>query len=74
MKPVVSARDYLAAAKQQIREETAQDAAERLAAEPRPVLIDVRERDEYEQGFIPGAVHIARGNLARRTSRTGTRP
>jgi sulfur-carrier protein adenylyltransferase/sulfurtransferase len=66
VKPVVSARDYLAAAKQQIREETAQDAAERLAAEPRPVLIDVRERDEYEQGFIPGAVHIARGNLETR--------
>ena len=66
MKPVVSARDYLAAAKQQIREETAQDAAERLAAEPRPVLIDVRERDEYEQGFIPGAIHIARGNLETR--------
>ncbi len=66
MKPVVSARDYLAAVKQQIREETAHDAAERLAAEPRPVLIDVRERDEYEQGFIPGAVHIARGNLETR--------
>jgi molybdopterin/thiamine biosynthesis adenylyltransferase/rhodanese-related sulfurtransferase len=63
---VVSARDYLAAVKQQIREETAHDAAERLSSEPRPVLIDVRERDEYEQGFIPGAVHIARGNLESR--------
>jgi len=26
----------------------------------------VRERDEYEQGFIPGAVHIPRGNLESR--------
>ncbi len=66
MKPVVSARDYLAAVKQQIREETAHDAAERLESEPRPVLVDVRERDEYEQGFIPGAIHIARGNLESR--------
>jgi molybdopterin/thiamine biosynthesis adenylyltransferase/rhodanese-related sulfurtransferase len=66
VKLVVSARDYLAATKQQIREETAQEAAERLAAEPRPVLLDVRERDEYEQGFIPGAVHIPRGNLESR--------
>jgi len=66
VKPVVSARDYLAAVKQQIREETAHDAAVRLESEPRPVLVDVRERDEYEQGFIPGAIHIARGNLESR--------
>ncbi len=66
MKLVVSARDYLAATKQQIREQTAQEAAERLAVEPRPVVIDVRERDEYEQGFIPGAIHIPRGNLETR--------
>jgi sulfur-carrier protein adenylyltransferase/sulfurtransferase len=66
VKPVVSAREYLAAVKQQIREESAHDAAARLASEPRPVLVDVRERDEYEQGFIPGAIHIARGNLESR--------
>jgi sulfur-carrier protein adenylyltransferase/sulfurtransferase len=66
VKLVVSARDHLAATKRQIREETAHEAAERLAAEPRPLLLDVRERDEYEQGFIPGAVHIPRGNLETR--------
>ncbi|MET0159202.1 MAG: molybdopterin-synthase adenylyltransferase MoeB, partial [Acidimicrobiales bacterium] len=27
------------------------------------VVLDVREPDEYEQGAIPGSVHIARGNL-----------
>ncbi|MBN1587552.1 MAG: molybdopterin-synthase adenylyltransferase MoeB [Candidatus Omnitrophica bacterium] len=27
------------------------------------VLIDVREQDEYDQGYIPGAVHIPRGFL-----------
>jgi adenylyltransferase/sulfurtransferase len=52
--------------KQQIREETAQEAAERLAVEPRPVVLDVRERDEYEQGLIPGSIHIPRGNLETR--------
>src|SRR5262245_12946246 len=31
--------------------------------QPGAVLLDVREPDEYEQGAIPGAVHIARGNL-----------
>jgi adenylyltransferase/sulfurtransferase len=66
VKLVVSARDHLAKVKAQIREETAQEAALRLSAETRPALIDVRERDEYEQGFIPGAVHIPRGNLETR--------
>jgi adenylyltransferase/sulfurtransferase len=66
VKVVVSARDYLASVKQQIREETAQEAAERLAAEPRPVVLDVREREEYEQGLIPGSIHIPRGNLETR--------
>jgi molybdopterin/thiamine biosynthesis adenylyltransferase/rhodanese-related sulfurtransferase len=66
VKIVVSARDHLAAVKQGIREETAREAALRLTGEPRPALIDVRERDEYEQGFIPGAVHIPRGNLETR--------
>ncbi len=66
MKLVVSARDYLASVKQQIREETPQEAAERLGLEPRPVVLDVREREEYEQGLIPGAIHIPRGNLETR--------
>src|SRR5579871_3420443 len=28
-----------------------------------PVLLDIRERDEYEEGAIKGAIHIPRGNL-----------
>ncbi|HET6848805.1 MAG TPA: molybdopterin-synthase adenylyltransferase MoeB [Gaiellales bacterium] len=59
-------REHLAAVKAGITEISAQEAAARLAEEPRPVLIDVRERDEYEQGFIPGSVHIPRGNLESR--------
>jgi molybdopterin/thiamine biosynthesis adenylyltransferase/rhodanese-related sulfurtransferase len=66
VKLVVSARDYLASVKQQIREETPQEAAQRLGVEPRPVVLDVREREEYEQGLIPGAIHIPRGNLETR--------
>jgi len=29
----------------------------------RPVLVDVREKDEFRAGYIPGAVHIPRGFL-----------
>jgi sulfur-carrier protein adenylyltransferase/sulfurtransferase len=66
---VTTARDHLAAAREQIREQTASEAAERLTATPPPAVLDVRERDEYEQGFIPGAVHIPRGNLETRIER-----
>ena len=37
-------------------------------ASPTPVgftLIDVRERDEWERGHLPGAVHLSRGVLER---------
>jgi molybdopterin/thiamine biosynthesis adenylyltransferase/rhodanese-related sulfurtransferase len=55
-------RDLLNAAKQQIREvDTAE--ADRIRQQPGAVVLDVREPDEYEQGAIPGAVHIPRGQL-----------
>src|SRR3954452_6713578 len=59
---VVSPRDHLAAVKAEIQEVSDDRAAELLASEG-AAFIDVRERDEYEQGFIPGATHIARGFL-----------
>jgi sulfur-carrier protein adenylyltransferase/sulfurtransferase len=57
-----SFRELLAATKSQIREvDTA--AADELRRQPGAVVLDVREPDEYEQGAIPGAVHIPRGTL-----------
>ncbi len=54
-------RDLLSAAKAEITEvDTA--SAEGLIAEGSLVL-DVREPDEYDQGALPGAVHIPRGHL-----------
>ena len=55
-------RDLLSQTKSRIREvDTA--TAEQAAAEPGAVVLDVREPDEYEQGALPGAVHIPRGHL-----------
>src|SRR5919199_5314027 len=55
-------RELLSQAKAQVREV---DTAGAAAAIERPgtVVLDVREPDEYEQGALPGAVHIPRGNL-----------
>jgi molybdopterin/thiamine biosynthesis adenylyltransferase/rhodanese-related sulfurtransferase len=53
-------RDLLAAARAQISEISGADAEARLAES---TVLDVREPDEYEQGAIPGAIHIPRGHL-----------
>ena len=59
---MASFRDLLRDTKARIREvDTAQ--AETEVAAPGTVVLDVREPDEYEQGALPGAVHIPRGHL-----------
>ena len=57
-----SFRDLLQSAKAKIREDDTASAEEALAR-PGAVVLDVREADEYEQGALPGAVHIPRGFL-----------
>jgi sulfur-carrier protein adenylyltransferase/sulfurtransferase len=54
-------RDLLAAAKAEITEIDTADAADRIDAGA--LILDVREPDEYEEGALPGAVHIPRGHL-----------
>lgn len=55
-------RELLAATKAEVREvDTAE--ADELRQQPGAVVLDVREPDEYEQGAIPGALHIPRGTL-----------
>ena len=55
-------REMLADAKSAIREVEPAEAEQEIAAGP-TVVLDVREPDEYEQGALPGAVHIPRGTL-----------
>ncbi|MDQ4130346.1 MAG: molybdopterin-synthase adenylyltransferase MoeB [Actinomycetota bacterium] len=56
-------RDLLSQAKASIREVDTHRAAKLLADRPGTVVLDVREPDEYEQGALPGALHIPRGFL-----------
>ena len=56
-------RELLQEAKASIEEVDARRAQELLEDEDSPLLVDVRERDEWEQGRIAGAVHVPRGHL-----------
>lgn len=57
--------ELLGQVKRQIREVSVDEARAQVhgVESGQPVLIDIRERDEYEQGFIPRAEWIPRGFL-----------
>ncbi len=55
-----TSRDLLAKVKAEISEIDGAAAEGRLG---RSTVLDVREPDEYQQGAIPGSVHIPRGHL-----------
>jgi molybdopterin/thiamine biosynthesis adenylyltransferase/rhodanese-related sulfurtransferase len=58
-------RDLLAQVKSEIDEVDAVRAKE-LIESGDPVIVDVREQDEWDEGHIGGAVHIPRGHLESR--------
>ena len=60
---MASFRELLKQTKAQIREVDTATAEAAIASRPETVVLDVREPDEYEQGALPGAVHIPRGHL-----------
>jgi molybdopterin/thiamine biosynthesis adenylyltransferase/rhodanese-related sulfurtransferase len=53
-------RELLNDAKAHIREVEPADVTDQVGSS---VFLDVREPDEYEQGAVPGAIHIPRGHL-----------
>lgn len=59
---MASFRELLSAAKSRITEIDTSEAQRRIDAGD-VVVLDVREPDEYEQGALPGALHIPRGHL-----------
>src|SRR5262249_5203790 len=61
-----SYRELLQQVKSEIEEVDAREPAALLESDARPALLDVREQDEVDQGIIPGAIHIPRGNLESR--------
>ncbi len=54
--------DLMRDARTEIREVTPTE-ADRLRADPRVALVDVREESEWDQGHIPGAHHVPKSYL-----------
>jgi molybdopterin/thiamine biosynthesis adenylyltransferase/rhodanese-related sulfurtransferase len=61
-------RELLQQVRSEISEIDATQARDRIES-GEPVVIDVREQDEWDEGHIPGAVHIPRGHLESRIER-----
>jgi sulfur-carrier protein adenylyltransferase/sulfurtransferase len=59
-------RELLSQVKGEIDEIEAADGARLLDSDDPPLFLDVREQDEWDQGIIPGALHIPRGYLESR--------
>ena len=66
---MASYRELLQRVRAEIDEVDALQAREQLDGAEPPVLVDVRRRDEWDEGFIPGAIHIPRGSLESRIER-----
>ncbi len=56
-------KELVSQSKKQIREVTVEQVAGQLKAPAQPVLVDVRESDEFSAGKLPGAVSVPRGFL-----------
>jgi molybdopterin/thiamine biosynthesis adenylyltransferase/rhodanese-related sulfurtransferase len=59
-------RELLARVKKEIEEISSIEAHELSSSPASPLFIDVREPEEWEEGHIPGAIHVTRGRLESR--------
>ena len=59
-------RELLAQTRAEIDEVSHARASELLQSADPPLFVDVREQGEWDEGHIPGAAHIPRGNLESR--------
>ena len=59
-------QDLLAEARTQVHEVEVAELAQRVGEPDAPIVIDVRERSEWDEGHIPGSIHVPRGHLESR--------
>ena len=58
-----SYRDFLRETKGQIDEIDVARARELYDGDAAPLFLDVREREEWDEGHLPGATHVELGDL-----------
>src|SRR5579862_7588319 len=58
-----SFKDILSQVKKEIKEVTVQDVDATLKNGGHAVVLDVREKDEWDEGHLPGAIFLPRGFL-----------
>jgi molybdopterin/thiamine biosynthesis adenylyltransferase/rhodanese-related sulfurtransferase len=61
-----SYQDVLAGARERIPEIRAAELADLLSSDEPPLVIDVREQSEWDEGYIPTSQHVPRGFLESR--------
>jgi molybdopterin/thiamine biosynthesis adenylyltransferase/rhodanese-related sulfurtransferase len=66
MKVMATYRELLTQVKAEIDQVSSPEVHDRVGSGDLPVLLYVREQDEWQEGHLPGAVHIPRGNLESR--------
>src|SRR5207248_2043880 len=59
-------QELLAKAREHVPEIEVDELSRRLEVDEAPLLVDVREQSEWDEGHIPGAVHVPRGFLESR--------
>ncbi len=59
-------QDLLAAAREQIGEVDVDQLAARIGTGDAPIMVDVREQSEWDEGYVPGSIHVPRGFLESR--------
>ncbi|MEM7447110.1 MAG: molybdopterin-synthase adenylyltransferase MoeB [Myxococcota bacterium] len=55
--------DLLSRVKENVRQVSLEEVRQRLEQKSNFVLVDVREKDEWRQGYVPGSLHLPRGFL-----------
>src|SRR5437867_2095968 len=63
-------KDLLTQVKKDIREANVHEVEARRKSNENLVLLDVREKEEWDEGHLPGAVHLPRGFLEPRIENT----
>jgi len=59
--------DLMSEARQSVRIVPLDELKKRLESDKPPVLVDVRENEEFRAGYIPGAIHVPRSYLEQRS-------